>query len=193
MKNVSFCLLAASLLFASPLSAETKQKIHAETDSEIGEDGSYKDSSDVSSTDRAGTETKTKIREEGSVNSRGAVSSSYKATTSHDPEGMRNKTWSKTERSSTKKPDGGLRAESTARDVDQHGTAHKATKNVKRDVESDGTVETTVTEMEVTDPKGLMNKSSTERKKVTERLPDGTATHKSTVKNNGETVEDPSH
>ena len=74
--------------------------------------------------------------------------------------------------------------------TDMEGTTTKAEKKVDINVDSDGETKKTVTTEESTDPKGLMNKTTTKTKDTEKTHSDGTAetTHKKTV--NGKTVEE---
>ncbi len=104
-----------------------------------------------------------------------------------DPKGLGNKSWSEDSVKAKMKMDGESSETAKHRSVDAAGTAHKVDESVERDVDADGSVETTSEKKIVTDPKGLMNKSKSKVERTVEEHADGTTT--TTKKIDGKTVE----
>lgn len=84
---------------------------------------------------------------------------------------------------------GNYEAKTSATQTDAAGTTTSVEKKVDTDVDSKGNADTTVKTETVTDPKGLMNKTTVKTKDTEKTNADGSvdATHKKTV--NGKTVE----
>ncbi len=95
----------------------------------------------------------------------------------------------KTESSYTAKDNGGFTAKEKTENTDAAGTATEHTATKKVDIDSNGNKETTVDVKSTTDPKGLMNKTSTEVKDKT-IVKDGQVKHHHKKVVNGKTVED---
>jgi hypothetical protein len=87
---------------------------------------------------------------------------------------------------------GNYDAKSETSKTDAAGTTTSLEKKVDVDVDAAGNVDKTVKTEEVTDPKGLMNKTKVKTKDTTTTHSNGTvdSSHKKTV--NGKTVEDES-
>ena len=84
---------------------------------------------------------------------------------------------------------GNYEASSSTKQTNAAGTTTSAEKKVEVDVDSDGETETKVKTTEVTDPKGLMNKSKTVTIDTETANADGTVDSSHKVKVNGKTVE----
>ena len=86
--------------------------------------------------------------------------------------------------------DGDAKKEVMTKSTDAVGTTTKAETEIKKDVDSDGSADVTVTKKSSTDPKGLMNKTSTKVVDETKVDSDGKAKHSHKKVVNGDTVED---
>lgn len=140
------------------------------------------------STDSLGTKVTTNAKSKDSVGLTGTRLIETEAKTVRDPKGLMNKTTESYEHQAKIGSDGDV-AETT-KSVDTAGTARESNveKNVSKNWFDSGTT-TTVTRKEVTDPKGMLNKTETEIENKTTRNADGTIAEKSvTRKINGDKV-----
>ncbi len=90
-------------------------------------------------------------------------------------------------------PDGSMKKEVSATSTDAAGTTTKAETEVKKDVSSDGSTDTSVVKETSTDPKGLGNKETTKTKdEVKVDAKSGKTKHKHKKVVNGKTTENKS-
>ena len=97
---------------------------------------------------------------------------------------------SETKVTSKASEDGSMKKEVESKSTDAAGTTTKAETEVKKDVSSDGSVATSVTKSESTDPKGLGNKETVKvEDKVKTDAKTGKTKHKHKKVVDGKTVE----
>jgi len=168
--------LFAVLCLCTPSAFAEGAKTTSETSSEIAADGSYKGSSTRTATDAAGTTLKSKVQESEMKDSKGETRVVSKSETVQDPKGLMNKSWSEHETELRRDAAGNYEKDIAARSVDAAGTSHTVDEEIKRKVAANGASTTIVNKTITTDPKGLMNKHTTEVEEVTKRHADGTVT-----------------
>jgi len=86
--------------------------------------------------------------------------------------------------------DGNFTKKTNAEHTDAAGTTTKSSTDVKVKTDSNGNVKKTVESDSSTDPKGLMNKTTSSSKTTVEKNADGTGSYAHKEKVNGTTVED---
>ena len=183
------CVGTAATLGVAPLThADNKATTHTEVSSEVNPDGSYKVSRHIETTDKAGTSIKTEATEDATVDAEGNAHSRYDSTTTRDPKGLGNKSWSKTVTKSEVRRDGTFDKTTEVKQVTGAGTAQKTDIVSKRRIDAKGNVKTEINERIKTDPQGLMNKTVEDTTKVTETKPTGETSTRTIKKIDGETV-----
>lgn len=187
MKRIISTFVFAAVVLPGAVYAE-KGKIHKEIDVEQKADGSYEGTATTEAVDAAGTSHKSKTKEKVS-NSANGQKRFVKSETQTDPKGLGNKTWSKKEVTTDHDANGEQDDKVVAKSVDQAGTGHETTTEVEKDVKSDGTVEVTKNEKTVTDPKGLMNKTTSETETTVNQGVDGSTSTTVEKKVDGKTVD----
>ena len=182
----------AALLFCGPLSktvkAEDDQKFHAETDTEKSAAGDVKTHLKTEATDAAGTVTKHDVEEKTEATAHGKRAK-LSHTVSRDPKGLMNKKTETSEATATYDSSGALKKKSSYEGVDAAGTSQRMTSETETARKAGGGRRTVMKDKQVQDPKGLMNKHSTEKRTIVDRNADGKATVSTEKDVDGKTVE----
>ena len=188
MRILTASVVAFSMVAVSSAAADDSGKFHQETTVKQGKDGAIDAEVTSEKTDAVGTTTTRKDTAETKTTIGGnhEATSTSKITT--DPKGLGNKTADKVEITETQGKDGGSNKEAKHESVDAAGTGHSSKSTTDVEVKRDGTVKTTVKDKSVEDPKGLLNKTTTETTKVTNHKADGTTEISKTQKVDGDTV-----
>jgi hypothetical protein len=187
MKNLYLSVSAIALLFVvTPAYAADEGSYSATTKVEQEADGSYKKEIKEEATNTDGTKESTKTEEKLDITADGKKAS-VKTETAIDPEGLMNKSVSKTEQTEKVDDEGNVETKTVTESKTNGGTKEKVeTKtNVKRDKDSKKTTQTVTKER---DPKGLMNKTKEKIVDTTVEGADGSVDVKHETTVNGETV-----
>jgi len=185
MKTLSLVFVSFALVSANTALADNKQTVHSETKVEQGGDGTYKAKTTSETVDASGTKTEYERDEQAKNKLLGGTEVSTKESVKTDPKGMLNSTTETREVTTSTDRKGDYKHTREADSVDSAGTAHKH--KVVQEVSKNGNkVETT--ETRVDDPKGLMNKKTTEASSTVETNKDGSINSEYSEKVNGKVV-----
>lgn len=179
----------ASALFIATGAVADDQKAHQESTVTKEKDGSYNAEVAKDTVDAAGTAHHAKTKKSHKVYSDGSTKTKVKGEASEDPKGLLNKTKTTEDETASSDAKGNLKDSYTKDSVDSAGTAHQRKADVQVKVHSDGTSKATVTDKSVTDPKGLLNKHTTEVETTAEEKKDGSVVESTKKTVDGKVVE----
>lgn len=193
VKTIAVSAAVACFFAGGVAVAENPEKFSSSVDVKKNADGTFDSKITTDATDASGTRVKREQEQERSKTLTGDTKTVTKLTTTTDPKGLMNK--SKEEAEQTVKSDGEGNSDRTlsSKSVDDAGTLHKHKVETETKVKSDGTLAVSQDDKQITDPKGLGNKTVVRTQTEKEKRPDGTVSTKVTKKVNGETVQDEAH
>jgi hypothetical protein len=165
MKRIYFAILLSTILSAGAAYADDRS-YNSNVRSEMSSDGTSKRDVSEEKVNSDGTLIKSRLEDENEVDDDGTHKTTSTVTTTTDPKGLGNKTWSQRKVKTTEGADGSYDRKADSVSVDASGTTHS--KSIERDVKvnSDGSGKTTYKEKVVRDPKGFMNRSVEESEKT---------------------------
>ena len=136
-------------------------------------DGSFEGGANTEYIDSKGTKVKEVTTEKRKVLSDGVIEDNIKTETSADPKGLMNKTIERRETSTKIEPSGKATQQIRAESIDETGTKRTQAVNTAQSPKEDGTIETNIKEKVITNPKGILNETTTESNTVVVQHPDG--------------------
>lgn len=164
MKNMIFSLAATTALTLAAQAYAADESASTTTSVEHKKDGGYETTVKSKETTEAGTSITSKTKDDVDMDSNGKASRTIKSSSTVDPEGLGNKKTHTGKLKYEEKDNGGSSKTVTSKDTDAAGTNTYTKEKKDVDVDANGNVTTTVTKDQVTDPKGMMNKTETTSK-----------------------------
>ena len=190
VKTIAVSAIFACVYAGSTAVAENPEKFSSKVDVKKNADGTFDSNVSTDTTDAAGTRIQREQEQVRSKTLTGDTKTVTKMTTTTDPKGLMNKSKEQAEQSVKSDGEGNSDRTLTSKSVDASGTLHKHRIDTETSVKSNGTLAVTQDDRQVTDPKGLGNKTVVRTQTEKEKRADGTVTAKVKKQVNGETVQD---
>lgn len=172
MRKINISILLIALCSANLVIADNKQDSNKQVQMQHNEDGTFEGKAHTEHIDSKGTKVIEETKEKRVITGDG-VEDTVNVEKVADPKGLMNKTV-ETQETTTKLDKNGLANQQIeAESMDKAGTKHKTSVTASQSRTKDGTIETEIKEKVSSDPKGLMNKKTTETNTIVREHPNG--------------------
>jgi len=164
MKKILLALAATTAIGLTANAYAADSTAQADTKVDYKKNGGYDASSTAEQTNADGTKKVAKKSADVNVDSKGNLDETVKSETSSDAKGLMNAKKDTAKTTYKDKSNGGYKKTTTKAHVDHAGTDTKTENSTDVDVDSNGKTTEVDKTTNTTDPKGLMNKTSTTTK-----------------------------